>query len=102
MSAREKPPCVSVYAFLRAHKHNLGALTGQDSRALSAIAHVWELYAASDDDGREAALRAVRALLSAMQPKTRYLAREAIAHTLDWGDRDRLWPIVWAPEDDHA
>lgn len=102
MSAREKPACLDVRTWLRANGHDLGALTGQDSRALSAIAHVWQLYAASDNDGREAALRAVRALLSAMQPKTRYLAREAIAHSMDWPDRDRLWPVVWAPEDDRA
>lgn len=99
MSVRAKPPCVGVRTFLRANKHDLGALTGQDSRVLSAIAHCWELYAASDRDGQEAALRAIRALLSAMQPKTRCLAREAIAYSMDWSDRDRLWPIVWAPEE---
>jgi hypothetical protein len=86
--------CKGTLAFLRAHKHNLGALTGQDARALAAIAHCWELYAMSDSDGQEAALRAIKALLGAMQPHTRPLAREAIAYTLDWGDRDRLWPRV--------
>lgn len=99
MSAREKPACVDIRVWLRANKHDLGPLTGQDSRALSAIVHCWDLYAASDNDGREAALRAVRSLLSAMQPKTRHLAREAIAYSMDWSDRDRLWPIVWAPEE---
>jgi hypothetical protein len=89
-----KPACVGLLAFLRAHKCNLGELTGQDNRALAAIVHCWELYACSDEDGQRGALEAVRALLPAMQPKTRYLAREAIAYVLDWPDRERLWPLV--------
>lgn len=72
----------------------LGALTGQDSRALGAIARCWDLYACSDDDGARAALAAVRALLAAMQPQCRFFARELIARSLDWSDRDRLWPLV--------
>jgi hypothetical protein len=72
----------------------MAMLTGQDSRALSAIAACWKLYALSDDDGARAALDAVRALLAAMQPKCRPFARELIAFALDWGDRARLWPLV--------
>lgn len=94
MTTREKPACAGLRAFLRAHKHDLGALTGQDSRALNAIVHAWELYACSDEEGQRGALAAVSALLPAMQPHTRDLAREAIAYVLDWGDRDRLWPLV--------
>jgi len=36
----------------------------------------------------------VRSLLPAMQTKCRPFARELIAQALDWGDRDRLWPLV--------
>lgn len=97
MSGR-KPTCTDALAFLRANKHAMGALTGQDMRALLAIAHVWELYAASDNDGRAASLDAVRALLDAMQPKCRLFAKELIAHSMDWTDRDRLWPLVCADD----
>lgn len=86
----------SHIAWLRANgqRHALAALTGQDASALAAIAHAWELYARADGDGQRAALAAVRALLLAMQPKCRPLARELIARSLDWHDRARLWPLV--------
>jgi hypothetical protein len=64
------------------------------ARTLEAIAHCWELYAASDRAGQGAALAAVRALLPAMQLKCRPLARELIAFALDWSDRERLWAEV--------
>jgi hypothetical protein len=72
----------------------LGALTGQDVRALSAIAECWEMYASGDDAGRAAALAAVRALLPAVQPSCHRFARELIARSLDWDDRAKLWPLV--------
>jgi hypothetical protein len=37
-------------------------------------------------------------LLTQMQDKTHYLARELIARAMDWGDRDKLWPRVADPE----
>jgi len=78
----------------RIPRGTLGALTGQDARALGAIAECWELYSNSDADGQAAALGAVRALLPAVQPQCRFLAKELIAMALDWPDRDRLWPFV--------
>ena len=72
----------------------LAALTGQDARALRAIAACWGLYASSDEDGRRGALAAIQALLPAMQPQCRPFARELIAQQLDWSDRERLWPLV--------
>ena len=72
----------------------LGALTGQDKRALDAISACWELYSSSDDAGQHAALHAIRGLLAALQPQCRPLARELIAYSLDWSDRGRLWPFV--------
>lgn len=75
-------------------KGALGALTGQDSRALSAIVACWELYASGDDDGQQGALAAIRALLPAMQERTRWIAREMIPFVLNWEDRERLWPLV--------
>ena len=75
-------------------KQSLAALTGQDMRALDAIVACWELYSNSDDDGQRGALEAIRALLPAMQEKTRWLAKEMIPFALDWDDRERLWPLV--------
>lgn len=76
------------------HAPTVAAMTGQDRSALEAAAHAWELYARADEVGREAAIDAVRSLLIAMQPKCRPLVRELIARSLDWDDRDRLWPVV--------
>jgi hypothetical protein len=72
----------------------LGMLTGQEARALGAVACCWALYASGDDDGQGSALAAVRALLSALRPHCRGFARELIAQALDWNDRERLWPLV--------
>jgi hypothetical protein len=72
----------------------LGMLTGQDKRALLAIASCWHLYTCSDEDGRNGALEAVRALLPAMQSKCQCFGRELIAQQMDWDDRARLWAIV--------
>lgn len=73
---------------------SLGALTGQDARALSAIAACWELYSCSDEDGQRGALAAVRALLPAILPHNRWMARELIPFALCWDDREKLWPLV--------
>lgn len=72
----------------------LGMITGQDARALRAVAACWGLYAGSDDDGRAAALGAIRLLLPGMQLACWPFARELIAQQLDWSDRERLWPLV--------
>lgn len=76
----------------------LGMLTGQDDRALEAIAACWQLYAAGDDIGRSVALDSIRELLGAMQPKCRPFGRELIPWAMDWHDRDRLWPLVYIGE----
>jgi hypothetical protein len=73
---------------------SLGALTGQDKRALDAVAALWTLYAACDEEGEAAALAAIRALLPAIQPQCRAFARELIPFALDWSDRERLWARV--------
>jgi hypothetical protein len=72
----------------------LAMITGQDRRALDAIAHCWRLYANSDEAGQRGALAAVRALLPAIQPRCRDFARELIPQSLDWHDRERIWPLV--------
>ncbi len=83
-------------------KDALASLTGQDASALDAISACWELYARSDCDGRDGALAAIRALLPAMLPHNRWIARELIPFALDWGDRERLWPLVQSPTADYG
>lgn len=75
---------------------DLAGLTGQDARALAAFHHVWEMYAVSDGNGASAALLAAAALCGSIQPKFLDAARELIAFSLDWSDRDRLWAKVVA------
>lgn len=86
--------CAQAVRWLRANGHDLAGLTGQDARALAAVAHCWELYSVADDAGQHAVIDAVGALLAGMQRKYRPLAFELVAHAMDWSDRDRLRQIV--------
>lgn len=72
----------------------LGALTGQDHCALGAISACWDLYTRSDIAGQHSALQAISELLNALQLQCRPFARELIAFSMDWPDRERLWPLV--------
>lgn len=73
---------------------DLGCLTGQDNRTLGVVAALWELYFGADEAGQACVLRAMRELLSAMQPSAHGFARELIARSGEWGDRDRVWALV--------
>ncbi|AUX43807.1 uncharacterized protein SOCE26_052620 [Sorangium cellulosum] len=91
------PTCKTAQAFLT-HHHGRGCLaplTGQDRAAMATFVHAAELYGVGDDAGREAAIVAMRAAVGGMQPHTRWLAREAIAHVMEWGDRDGLWRVLF-------
>lgn len=72
-------------------------LTGQDGRALGAIASCWRLYFGGDADAQRGAVQAVAALLPALQPKCWGFARELIAQQGDWSDRERVWDQVSKP-----
>lgn len=78
--------------WLKLNGHSLAPLTGTDRRALAAIDACWELYAFASNGVN--VLTAVHQLLLEMQPKCWPLARELIARSMDWGDRDRLWSLV--------
>jgi len=69
----------------------LAPLTGTDCRALDAFVECLKLYAYNSS---ERALMAARLVLFEMQDSTRWIARELIPFVLDWGDRERLWPLV--------
>lgn len=70
----------------------IAALTGTDFRCLEAIDRLWEAHSFADHPERIICAIALVAL--EMQDSTRPLAREVLAHSKDWGDRARLWPLV--------
>jgi len=93
MNTKPKPPCVTLYPWLKA---NLGPLclsplTGTDARALSAAVQIIDLYSYCHDP---AVLEAFGKVVECMQSTTQELAYHAIAHVLDWGDRERLWALA--------
>lgn len=100
-AAMSPAACLEAMRWLRSHRINLAPLTGQDSRALEAIAHVWQLHAVSDDAGKAAAIAAVRALRGAMQRSCTPIAKELIALAGDWSDREPLWSLVTDGEPAH-
>lgn len=79
---------------VRSQPYNLGALTGQDTRALLAIAACWRLYFGSDDDGQQAAIGAIRQLLRGMQSKCWIFAKRLIPQAGDWSHEDPVWRSV--------
>ena len=88
-----KQPCETIYAWLR---ENLGSgclapLTGTDARALLAAVQIVELYSVDRD---LATAEAFALVVLRMQKRTEYLAYHAIAHVLDWGDREALWTLA--------
>lgn len=95
--ATEQPVCKSARGWVRERlkdRNALAPLTGQDGSALSAFAHLVELYARADDMGRMNALAAMRATVRAMQPSVQHLAKAAIPHVMDWSDEDRIWRMI--------
>jgi hypothetical protein len=76
----------------------LDVCTSLDIRALTAVAACWELYTVADESGEQAALQCVRELLTAMEPSCWIFARALIARSMDWRDRDRVWPMVVGAE----
>lgn len=94
---REKPPCEQVRPWLRDRlgKHALAPLSGQDAVALSAFAHVVALWGRSDGNGRRLAVIAGRAIVLAMQPAARALARTSIPCVLDWSHEAELWTAMF-------
>jgi hypothetical protein len=69
----------------------MAPITGTDHRVLDAFVPCMKLYAYS---GSNQLLAAATLLLKNMQPSTRWIARELIPFVLDWGDRERLWPLI--------
>lgn len=90
-TGKNAPTCASAMKWLRFNlggKHALAALTGTDYRALSAAAHIIELWAVS---GEDRVLDAFRVVVLEMQPKTRYFAYHVIAYSCEWSTRSKVW-----------
>lgn len=96
MTRAPAPLCHALRRWLRLNlgPRCLAPLTGTDSRALDAAAHIIAQYANSGD--RRAVL-AFGHVVMCMQPSTRYLAYHAIAHVMDWPDRARVWALAGLP-----
>ena len=80
--------------WLRGNGHDLAPLTGQDTRALLAIARCWALYFGGDEDAQRGAIEAVRSLLAAMQRKCWHLAKALIPWAGDWSHEGQVWSSV--------
>lgn len=89
-------PCKALRSWLlvQGRRSQLAALTGQDSRALDAIAHLAHLYAAADREGRRAAVSAIGATVEAMQPHLRPLALDALTHATDSTTALGMWAEI--------
>lgn len=80
-------------------KHNLGktclaGLTSVDSQALDAAVHLVSLYAYCMS---ASVLQAFRLTVLQMQPSQQQLAYHAIAHVVNWDDRQRYWEQAGLP-----
>lgn len=93
MSSRRLPPerVDEPLRWLRANGHELGSLTGTDTRVLYAIAACWRLYCSTREDS---VLRAVRELLRSMQPKCWRFAKAVIPWAADWSNEDEWWSAM--------
>jgi len=110
--AKEKPVCESGPKWLKevatnfpsrigleqSNKSPLAPLTGQDYQAYRTFLHALELYGYCDDEGRRHALICMQHAVRAMQPHTQWIARASIPHLLDWGDQQKLWPLIVTQE----
>jgi len=87
---RHRPPAETVLDWLHSNLGGraLAPLTGSDTRALRAAVQIIEQFSY---DQHPDVLRAFAYVVSRMQPHTRELAYHAIAHPLDWSDREKLW-----------
>ncbi len=86
-----KVPAVTIIPWLRENlgREALAPLTSQDTTALRAAVSIIDLIAYQNHprDLQQSFL----ACVLRMQEHTRHLAYHAIAHVLDWQERQRIW-----------
>lgn len=90
-----EPACKQLFKWLRLNlgRERLAALTGTDTRALGAVAHI--LSGGANVEGLP--LEAFRAMVLVMQPRTRELAYHAVACFGEWEWRARVWAAAKLP-----
>jgi hypothetical protein len=88
-----KPKCQTLLPWLRANlgKKCLAPLTSQDAKALAAAVQIIDLYGWCDRTCEASVFQAFGNIVRCMQRSTQELAYHAIAHVLDWHDRERIW-----------
>ncbi len=72
----------------------LGCLTGYSARALRACVELIAAYNACDSIMESNLLVAFRTIASTMHRPERELVYHAIAHQMNWSDRDRIWHLA--------
>lgn len=72
----------------------LASLTGTDTKALAAAVQIIELYAYQP---KQEVLDAFRAVVVQMQRSCWLFAYHAIAHIMEWDDREKLWSAAKLP-----
>ena len=90
------PPCVTFRSFVRANfaKGCLSPLTGTDFRALDAAIQIIAMLAY---DRSPEAIEAFGKVVGRMQPHCQWIAYQAIAHGIDWSERDSIWAEAGLP-----
>lgn len=85
-----QPPAATVLDWLHSNLGGraLAPLTGTDTKCLRAAVQIMEAYGY---DRAPEHLHAFGLVVRRMQTKCHELAYHAIAHPLDWSDRERLW-----------
>ncbi|AUX43811.1 uncharacterized protein SOCE26_052660 [Sorangium cellulosum] len=88
--------CDGAEVFLRSNYYPActAELTPEGAQALRAFVHLVSAFAHAGDEGRESVLAALRATALCLPRRQRWLAREAIASVLSFGDRHLLWSRV--------
>lgn len=88
-----QPPASTVLDWLRSNlgSRALAPLTGTDTKMLRAAVQIIEAWGYHRVPQL---LQAFAFVVAQMQTKTQWLAYHAIAHPLDWSDRDRVWNMA--------
>src|SRR5919108_2788409 len=85
-----QPSAATVLDWLHSNlgSHAIAPLTGSDTKALRAAVQIMEQYGY---DRHPSLIHAFSCVVNRMQQKTQWLAFHAIAHPLDWSDRQKVW-----------
>ena len=91
-----KPAAVTIFPWLKANlgKGCLAPLTGTDARALKAAVEIINLY---NYAGHRDLLEAFATVVYQMQPHCQQFAFHAIAHVMDWHNRQEIWEMAGLP-----